>query len=163
MLPLFLQLTGLTIAALTDPYIKKKHRTVMLVIIVFVCSLLAQNFFEYTLTCGSTRIFARTVVSIYGYCVRPLILTLYLFIVGKKETYLSAWILTGINALIHLTALFSGICFRIDGQNHYIRGPLGYSCHVVSTVLLIYLAYLTVKECARANKREIVLSLSNIP
>lgn len=148
-LPLLLQLVGLSLVVLIDPYIRKKHKKVMLLIVVFVFSLLMQNYVGYLMDINGKMPFARTVVSIYGYSVRPMILVLFYYIVGKQKSYRFAWILIGLNTAIHLTALFSDVCFRIDESNHFFRGPLGFSCHIVSAVLLAYLVYLTVKENVR--------------
>lgn len=161
LLPLLLQLIGLTFAVLIDPYIRKKHKSVMLLIVAAVFGLIVQNLLGYLLDTGGAHPFARTVVDIWGYSVRPLIIVLFYYIVGKGKSYRPAWILTGLNLAIHLTALFSGVCFRIDENNHFMRGPLGYSCHIVSALLLAHLVYLSVKEYARVRKREAVIPLSN--
>ena len=65
-LPLWLQLIGLTFAVLIDPYIRKKHRSVMLVIIAIASSLIVQNFADFALSDGTGRVFARTLACIYG-------------------------------------------------------------------------------------------------
>ena len=93
---------------------------------------------------------------------RPLILVLFIFFFRRSKPYWPVWTLIGINLAIHLTAFFSGICFRINEDNHFIRGPLGYSAHVISGVLLLYLAYLSVKEYARVRKWEAVIPLTNV-
>lgn len=160
--PLLLQLIGMTFAVLIDPYIHKKHKTVMLIIVAFNFSLIVQNCSEVLLDAGTSHILARTLVCIYGYSIRPLILVLFFYLIGKRRSYWFAWVLVGVNALIHLTSLFSGICFRIDAHNHFYRGPLGFSCHIVSAVFLVYLTYLSVKEYSRYRKWETVLPLSNI-
>ena len=161
-LPLWLQLIGLTFAVLIDPYIRKKHRSVMLVIIALASSLILQNYADFVLGSGGARVFARTLACIYGYSVRPVILALFFYIVGKRKSYLWAWIPVAANALIHLSALFSDVCFGISETNHFYRGPLGYSCHVVSALLLVFLAVISVKEYARVKKREAVFPLANI-
>ena len=63
--------------------------------------------------------------------------------------------------MVHLTALFSGVCFSIDAANQFHRGPLGYCCHIVSGVLLVYLVYSTYKECIRVKKIESWLPILN--
>lgn len=162
LLPQLLQLLGLTVAVLIDPYIRKKHKSIMLLIVVFGASLIAQNCLDLMLENGTEFILARTLVCIYGYSVRPLILVLFFYLVGKQRSYRYAWILVAANALVHMTALFSGICFGIDDTNHFYRGPLGYSCHIVSAVFLAYLVYLSVREYARVRKWETLLPMSNV-
>ena len=154
LIPLLLQMIGLTFAILIDPYIRRDHRRIMLIIVALIFSLIAQNYFGYLLDKDGTMLFRRTLVGIYGYSIRPIILLLFFYIVGSKQRYWPFWILIALNAAIHLTAVFSGICFRIEPDNHFHRGPLGYSCHVVSGILLAYLVYLTIREYSRVHKSE---------
>lgn len=161
LLPLLLQLVGLTFAVLIDPYIQKRHRRIMLVIVALVCSLLLQNELDHLVGQNGTAPLVRTLVDIYGYVVRPVILVMFFSLVGKRRAYLPAWILVGVNAVIHLTALFSNVCFSIDANNTFIRGPLGYSCHCISGVLLLYLLWLTIRAFSYARKWEILLPTLN--
>ena len=154
LIPLLLQMIGLTFAILIDPYIRRDHRRIMLIIVALIFSLIAQNYFGYLLDKDGTMLFRRTLVGIYGYSIRPIILLLFFYIVGSKQRYWPFWILIALNAAIYLTAVFSGICFRIEPDNHFHRGPLGYSCHVVSGILLAYLVYLTIREYSRVHKSE---------
>ncbi|MBR1389965.1 MAG: hypothetical protein IJ567_00690 [Lachnospiraceae bacterium] len=123
-LPLILQLIGLIFAVRIDPYIRRKHRKVMLIIIAVDFSLVAQNIIGFVLDAFRTYPYERTLVGIYGYCVRPLILLLFFYIVSEKKKHTTAWALIGINTIVHLTALFSGICFSIDADDHFHRGRL---------------------------------------
>ena len=154
LLPLFLQLIGLTFAVAVDPYIRKEDRRIMLVIVALVYSLVVQNYLEYILGFNAQPVFARTLTSIYGYSIRPLIIVLFGYIVSKNRNVWFGWILIGVNTLVHLTALFSPICFEINEENHFARGPLGYCCHVVSVVLLVWLLYLTSREFMQKRKIE---------
>ena len=153
LIPLLFQIVGLGIAVCVDPYIEKHHKKIMLFIVLFVLSLTVQNVSEYTLAKHIAMPYVRTIVAVYGYCVRPLIILLFFYILdyGKRHTVL--WILTGINALIYLTALFTDkISFYINSDNHFIRGPLSFTCHNVSIVMLVFLSYLTVKECIKKSE-----------
>ena len=146
LLPLLLQLLGLIFAVLVDSYISRKYKRIMLIIAFLVISLVAQNYLENLLTAGEPMRFLRTLVAIYGYVVRPIILVLFLYIVSPNRKYGFVWILIGVNAAIYLTALFSGICFYISENNHYQSGPLGDFCLYISIALLGYLLYLTFRE-----------------
>lgn len=145
-IPLLLQLVGLTFAVLTDPYILKRHRRIMLVIIALDFSLLVQNNLGYLLDSVGTMPYERTLVGIFGYAVRPAIIVLFFYVVSPRRKYGVAWILLAVNAAVHLTATFSGICFSIDADNNFHRGPLGYCCHITSAIMLAYLVYLTLHE-----------------
>lgn len=152
-----LLLAGLTFTVLNDPYIRRRHRKAMLGIIALCVSLIAQNYVESLLAAGAPRILARTAVSMYGYCARPAVIALFFSIVAPKRRFAGAWLMVGANAAVYCTALFSPVCFFIDSDNHFHAGPLRNTCLIVSILLLICLLVLTVREYARAPRREIAI------
>lgn len=162
LIPLLLQLAGMTFAVLVDSYISKQHKRAMLVIAVLVLSLIAQNYVENLLAAGEPRVLLRTIMAIYGYSVRPVILVLFLYVVSPGSRMVLAWVLAGVNAAVHLTALFSHICFWIDAGNHYQGGPLRNFCLYTSLALLCNLVCLTVREYGRIRKREMFIPLFNV-
>lgn len=137
-------LIGVAVSILNDPYIRNRHKKSLLVIIVLCISLIIQNYIEDMLAAGPPRQLERTISSIYGYAVRPAIIVLVYPILAPKKRFLAAWILVGVNALVHLTSLFSHLCFWIDESNHWQPGPLRYCCLAVSIALLVYMLYLSV-------------------
>lgn len=145
--PIALQITGLCFAVWSDPYIRREQRRIMLMIIGLILSLIAQNIVGFYLDLHVMP-GARTIVAIFGYSVRPLILLLFFYIVSDRKKYWLSWTMVGLNAAVHLTALFSPVCFSITAANAFQRGPLGYTCHVVSGLLLLELVLLTVKRAA---------------
>ena len=158
-LPLLLQLSGLTIAVCIDSYISRKHRTIMLIVIAAVAALIGQNYLEYRLVTGTPHIALRTWTAIAGYCIRPVILVLILHIVCPRLRHTAAWALAGVNAAVHLTAVFSDICFTITEDNNYVGGPLRHFCLFVSVLLLGYMLYMTVSNYKEGRKREIWIPL----
>ena len=163
LIPLLFQIVGLGIAVCVDPYIEKHHKKIMLFIVLLVLSLTVQNVSEYTLAKHIAMPYVRTIVAVCGYCIRPLIILMFFYILdyGKRHTVL--WILTAINALIYLTALFTDkISFYIRSDNHFMRGPLGYTCHYVSIIMLVFLSYLTVKECVKTRKSESLILIFSV-
>lgn len=150
---LLLQMAGLSFAVIVDPYLDKRQRRLMINIIILVTSLIFQNRME----CVAGQM--QTFWSVWGYIVRPVVIVLYILIVmssGDKTTELSGsapeetpwynlkrqwplWTLVGVNTVVYLTALFSPIAISFDENGHFIRGPLGYTCHIVSFFLLIWL------------------------
>ena len=150
---LLIMQAGFLFTVIADPYIRRNHRKILLAIIGLVCSLIIRDYIGFLLDIKGDRPFLRTVVAIYGYCIRPAILTLFMYIVKPKRGYTRSWILTGVNAVIYLTALFSGICFRIDADNVFHRGPLGFTCHIVSAVLLAWLTYVTIREYGKLERK----------
>lgn len=162
LIPLLLQLAGLTFAVLVDSYISRKHRKVMMFIVLLVISLIVQNYVENMIAAGRPMQLTRTILAIYGYTIRPVILVLFLYIVSPDRHYTAAWVLAGINAVVHLTALFSGICFRIDGNNHYQAGPLSGFCLYTSLILLGCFLYLTFREYGHVRRRERLIPVFNV-
>lgn len=77
----------------------------MVGIVCLVFVLLLQNRCEYLIELSGGYPYRRMLVSMFGYIVRPVVL-----------------------------ALFSGICFMISEDNRFVRGPLGYTCHLISAL-----------------------------
>ena len=165
--PCILLLFGVTFAIGVDPYLRKRQKQAMLVICILVFSLIAQNFLGNLLTTGDptsgdattsdSAIGLRTVNSIYGYCIRPVILLLFLYVTCPDRRFRVEWALIGINAAVYLTALFSDICFTIDADNHYQGGTVAWlssSCLIVSLILLAELVVLTIRERRSLARKE---------
>ena len=134
--PLLL-LVGLGFTVWIDPYIGGERRRVMLLIVALCLSLIAQNVLEYRCAITQPRVPERTLLAIYGYSVRPVILILFLYIVKEKKEKLRLWwSLAAINAVVYLSALFCPVSFWIDQWNFYHGGPLASSCVLCSTILL---------------------------
>ena len=145
LLPLVLQMIGLTFAVVIDPYIGKKRRQIMLVIVALNASLVVTDYLSMLLMTRWSMPLVRTLVDIYAYSARPIILLLFAYTVAPNQTQKKLWFLIALNFLVHFTAVVSPVCFTITENNLYVRGPLGYTCHIVSGILLIYLVYLTFK------------------
>ena len=146
LMPLLFLLFGLSFTVVIDPYIRREHRRTMLVIAVLCLTLIAQNYWDYALTVGSPRQMLRTIVTIYGYSIRPVILILFLHIVQPTGKRWYWWVLAGLNAAVYLTALFSPFSFWIDASNYYHGGPLASSCFITSMILLISLLIQTYRS-----------------
>ena len=161
LIPLALQLLGLVLVVLLDPYIGKKPRRLLLLNAVLLASLIAENIIsDRFVLYGDVPPF-RTLLAIYAYAIRPLVLLLFCCLVAPDRKHTPFWILLGANALLNATALFSHICFWIE-NNHYKRGPLGYSCHIVSGIILLYLLYLTFAAQAKRDRIQLIIPTVNI-
>lgn len=158
--PVVLELVGLCFVVWVDPYISRRHRQVMLIIVALNFCLIAQNVIECALR---FRLMPelRTFISILGYSVRPLILLMFFCLVSDRKSHWAGWVLTALNALVHLTALFSPVCFSIDATNFFRRGPLGYTCHAVSALLLLEIVCLSVKKSREQRGSQIWIPLIN--
>ena len=157
LLPLLIQLVGLVFAVLVDSYLDKRQKRVMLVVTALAFALVVENFLEYLMEMRVSLWYPRMIAAIFGYAIRPAILALFCHIVSPRRSHWKAWAVVALNAAIHSTALFSGICFRIDELNRYQGGPLRYACVFFSAILLADLVYLTFTEYRRVRKQELVI------
>lgn len=154
LIPLLFLLAGLTITVAIDPYIRRKHRIVMLVIVALSVTLAAQNLLEDWLAAGPPQWFWRTTMAIYGYTVRPVFLILFLYIVQPEKKHQIAWGLAVVNGVVYMTAYFSHLCFWIGSGNRFFRGPLAYICLYVSVILLGDLLVQSIRNYRTGGKRE---------
>ena len=60
-----------------------------------------------------------------------------------------------------MTALFSSICFTITKTNSFARGPLGYTCFIISFALLLWLFLLSLLEYRKVRKAETIIPIAN--
>ena len=155
-------LIGLAFTILKDPYIRLTHRKTLLLIMGLCVSLIVQNHVEYALMIGPLRKLERTLVSFYGYAVRPVIIVLTYSIIAPRKRFFPAWALVCVNAAVYLTALFSPVCFMITANNHFLGGPLKHCCLVVSLLLLICLLYLTIREQGHVSRAETVMPVLSV-
>lgn len=158
---LLLQIIGLTFAVFVDPYIRKSDKRIMGIIILLVFGLIVQNVMGYMVDQKGTMPYVRTWIGIIGYIIRPVIIVLFCYIVNRGRSNRIAWMMIGVNALIYLTASFSPVAFSISENNEFQRGPLGYSCHIVSGILLAYLIFLTIRKYNRLKGAEMLIPLFN--
>ena len=149
-LALLLQLIGLVIVVIADSYLQKKQKRILLLIALLAFSLLVRDRWDSILTERPDRLL-RTLLGIYGYGIRPVILVLYLKTLEMNRNRKLLWSLVAANAAIYATALFSGISFRITEENLFAMGPLGYIGHVLCAGLLAMLVYESVKKSLQRN------------
>lgn len=161
-IPFLFILIGAVIVVLIDPYIKQRDRKILLLIIISTFILLLQNIADYTFDALIPIPFLRTVVAIIGYSLRPLIILLFCYLVDGKRKYLPLWVLVWTNAAVYLSALFSKISFYITEDNSFFRGPLNYTCLVISLFMLSYLAYISFKRVSKTRKIESTILLFNL-
>ena len=139
-LALLLQLIALVIVVTADTYLQKKQKKILLLIVVLTFSLVAQDRWT-SLSEGRPDGLMMTLAEIYGCSIRPVILVLFLYTLDMNRKRRMLWWLVAGNAAIYMTALFSGIAFRITEDNLLLRGPLGYTGHMLSAGLLALLIY----------------------
>ncbi|MCR5367781.1 histidine kinase [Eubacterium sp.] len=146
LVPVFLQVFILIFVVIADPYIMKKQKRIMMIITILVICLIFDNLLSYYLSTSRSIIYLRTIESIFGYSIRPVIIVLFFYIVNPQKKYHLFWLLVDLNIIIHMTALFSPIAFSISKDNHFIRGPLGFTSHITCVILILYLMAISLFE-----------------
>ncbi|MCR5635620.1 MAG: histidine kinase [Clostridiales bacterium] len=156
-IPLILQMLGLILVTFIDPYIKRNNRIIILINFALIITIIIQNVIDS----NSEIPFIRTLSSIYGYSVRPLILLLFCLIIKSERNQTPFWILIGINTIINMTSLFTDICFGISNDNHFYRGPLAYSSHICSAIMIVYMIYLTLSAKTDKRRFQVIIPIFN--
>ena len=163
LMPLLILVFGLTPIVARDSYLNKNQKNIMLWIIGLIGVLIAQNVADYLLQTAVSMPYLRTLESIVGYSVRPVIIVLFCKLVKPNGRNTVAWILVAVNTAVYLTAAFSRFAFYIDENNHFHGGfwYFGKTVFVVSFILLFHLIYCTVSEY-HGKKSWIWIPIANI-
>ena len=158
-LPVTALVALLAIIVHMDETLRPGQRKTLRIIILIVASLIFQNFLDYRLSIGAGHWLMRTLADIYGYAVRPVILALFLRLIAPEKKMRWVWVLIGVNAALHMTALLPHvkICFRISADNHYLAGPLTHLCLIISGLLLLQLLIWTLLIFRSNIRRESML------
>lgn len=130
----------------------------MILILILTTSLIVQNVLDYLLIGGTPNIKLKTAVVAFGYAVRPAIIVLFCNFIVSAKKLIPSWILVAVNALVYSTAFFSPIAFRILPDNTYQRGPLGFFCHILGTLMIINMLFIVIKNF-KDNKREMIFPI----
>ncbi|MBP0956297.1 MAG: GGDEF domain-containing protein [Oscillospiraceae bacterium] len=93
----------------------------------------------------------RIFLSAVGYSVRPMIAYLFVMLLlrDKQISNLSRTLIIlpmPLNMLIAFSTFFTDIAYSYDSANQFVRGPLGFSAHIVSIIYLIIMMVLTIKK-----------------
>ena len=159
--PLLLLLLGLGFIVMIDTYIQRKQRRIMLIIAVLCLSLIVQNLWENALFVHRSNLALKNILAAYGYFVRPVILILFTYIIRPEGKKLIQWILAGINAALYFTSPFTKLCFEIrESDFATLRGPLGFTCFLISGLLLIELLIRTILRYRETRRIEQLIPVS---
>ena len=129
---------GIVFFSFFDKYIERAQKAWLLIAIAAVASLVFQNFIEFYLVKYVSNPPLRTYVAVYGYAIRPLIIVLFIKLVRPSHRPWVAWGIVIVNALVYSTAFYSHLSVWFTPENQFMSGPLRYSAHVASFLLIIY-------------------------
>ena len=158
-LSLVVPLIGVLIFCIFDRFVDKKRKAIYILLVLLVISLVFQNYIQFYFMEYEINITARLIASVYGYSVRTVIIALFIHLVSPNKKHLPVSILSFINFIIYTTAFYSNICFSFTPDNHFIGGPLRYTCLVISAILLIYHIVVVVLEYKKEKKKNILIPM----
>lgn len=158
----FFLLLWLIMAVVADPYLKKRHRKLLLIVSLLVGTLVVQEQLDTYLGFYKISRFGRTLAAIYGYQMKPVILAVFVLITDMERKHKWVWIPVIANAFVYLTALFSKVAFGFLEGFTFVRGPLGYTCHVISFLLLLYLMGVSVHRFGSRRRFETAVPIAII-
>ena len=154
MIPTVFLIVGLIFIILIDPYYRREQRRSMLMILAAVTALILHEGIHFYAEWNGAGAFVLTICAIFAYSIRPAIIVLTCHLIDSKRKLWMEWVMVAVNAVIHLTSLFSGVCFQITEDSGFIRGPLGYTSHIVSAVLIARLVYVSLRIYGQTRKAE---------
>lgn len=148
---LILILTAFAVTLHTTIFLDKKtvRRMYVLILEVFLLSIIV--YMEFLLAeIGKYRVL-RTVLMAARYSATPFIISQVSYTLVKKQRWF-IFIPAILHILVNFISIFTGIVFRIDDENQFSRGALGYLPYVMAGIYCIFLIYMLYK---RSNKQSI--------
>ena len=156
--PLLLQLAGLLSAVLSDTYVSRRNRGLMLGICALALLLSATDPAK-GLSADPAVLYLAAAL---GCALPPAILALFLEIVNGGKRTLLPWLLTGLNAALYFSAPLLPLGFRVTEAGELIWGPLAYVTNGVSCLLLLELGMQTTRRYRGDRHRLLAVPVSNI-
>ena len=159
---LVLQLAGVAIAVMADPYIQKANRYRVYAIALIVGFLLWEPQFsmEYgDVLYRNAPIFWYTLISALGYILRTVVLYLFVRLVGNEKGTKLLHALIVVNAAFCMSSFFSHLVFFYDPNLHWHRGPLGYIPFGVSFVMVVWIVVSALMKYRGIRRREAVVPI----
>ena len=156
-LSLIIPMLGVFLFCLLDRFVDKKRKNIYILLVVCVISLIFQNFIEYYLIEYKVSITARTFISVFGYTIRPVIIGLFITLVAPEKKHYPVYGLILLNFLVYTTAFYSKLSISFSEDNHFIGGPLRFTCLVVSLILVAYSLIIILIEFRKSRKRDLIV------
>ena len=156
-LSLIIPMLGVFLFCLLDRFVDKKRKNIYILLVVCVISLIFQNFIEYYLIEYKVSITARTFISVFGYTIRPVIIGLFITLVAPEKKHYPVYGLILLNFLVYTTAFYSKLSISFSDDNHFIGGPLRFTCLVVSLILVAYSLIIILIEFRKSRKRDLIV------
>ena len=146
---LVLILLAFAIALQITVFLDKKtiRRFNVLIVVLFLLSLVVFIEFEYAINTDYKML--RAILMAIRYSATPFIISQVIYTLVKKQTWY-IFIPAIILAIIDIISIFTSIVFKIEADNSFSRGFLGYLPFIVAGLYCVPLVYLLIK---RSNKK----------
>lgn len=151
---------GLLLFLRTNRTFEKRITILFHYFIFTIAGLILMESFEYCLSFKNDYIFLRNITTASEYILRTITVTLFIMIVERKRRirYL-IWIPVLIESILAFTSPFTHLMFWYNEHNEFQRGILGYLPHVISSIYLLIMVHLTLKNFRTINKGETITVL----
>ena len=146
---LVLALSALAIALQITVFFDKKTIRRMLILIVGVFLLSIVVFVEFEIATSAEHRVLRSVLMAIRYSATPFIISQITYTLIKKQTWY-IFIPAIVLAVIDFVSIFTGVVFKIEEDNTFTRGALGYLPFFVAGLYCVFLVYLLIR---RSNKK----------
>lgn len=154
---LLLALSGLAFAALMDPYMTKRQKWLLLIADMLAGILVIQGQMDNFFSLYKVSRMGVTIIAMLGYQIRPMILAVFILLTDSGKRHWDVWSLLTLNTLVYAAAPFSDMCFMFTEEFVFVRGPMGYTCHMVSVLLLIYLLAESIGKYGKVKRQDAVI------
>lgn len=139
---------------------KEIIKTFFLLLLLEFIELSVYNFELWTTTFAEPG-FARMLLSALGYSVRIFTIYSFLMLSMRNQVTIKSRVLWAIpafiNAIVAFSVFFSNIAFSFSSDNHFQRGPLGYTSHIVFFFYLISIFLATTKGFRDRSRLESII------
>ena len=156
---LLLNLIGVAVAVAFDKNLSKKRKLIMALLVIFSFVLIIANYGETITEQYVANKMLRILFAIIGYSLRPAIIVLFVELIDTERRHIPAWVLVGVNFILHTTAFYSELVFTISRYNYYVGGPLKYTCLVISSILFAYSLFVVFREFRTGDNKKNFVTL----
>ena len=163
MLPI-MALIGLAFAVSIDPYLKKSLKRILFVIDTLVLSIIISTCISNVLDAAwkPAYLTVQTALAVYRYVMRSAVIVLSIYIIWDDPHRRLFWLPEIANVMIYLTAFFRPWTFFYDREGFFIRGPLGYTAHFVSFLLLLSHLIVALVQFRKSSGRVKLIPVINV-
>ncbi len=146
---LILILAAFFIMLLTNVFLDRRsvRRLYNLIVVVFLLSIVV--YVEFLLADLGVGRYARTVLMAIRYSATPFIIAMVTYTLVKRQHW-AIFIPAVALLIIDIISIFTGIVFKVNADNSFTRGALGYLPFIVAGVYCGFLIYILIK---RSNKQ----------